>query len=56
MKLASWKQDFEGRLDLSFIIEEIDEIEETLRSLWKGMPLVGGHSFSNDEMDDVNGG
>ena len=31
-------------------------MDETLGSMWKGMPLVGGHSFSNDEMDDVNGG
>ena len=35
----------------SFSIEETDAMDETLGSLWKGMPLVEGHLFSNDEMD-----
>ena len=51
MKLESWKEDFEGRLDYSFLIEEIDSMDETLCSVWNWMPLVGGHSSSNDEMD-----
>ena len=45
MKLACWKEDFEGRLDSSFLIEETDEMDEILCSLWKWMTLVGGHSF-----------
>ena len=31
-------------------------MDETLCYLRKGMHLVGGHSFSNDEMDNANGG
>ena len=56
MKLPSWKKDFEGRLCFSFLIEETDLMDETLGSLWNEIPLVGGHSFSNDEMCDANVG
>ena len=56
MKLESWKEDLECRLDSSFLIEEIDAMDETLGSLWKGMPLVGRNALSNDEMDDANVG
>ena len=56
MEFSSWKEDFEDSLCFSFLIEEIDPIDETLGSLWEKMPLVGGYSCSNNEMDDVNGG
>ena len=56
MKLASWKEDFARRLDSSFPIEEACSMNKNLGSLWKEKPLVGGDSFSNDEIDDVNVG
>ena len=57
MKLASWKEEFEERLFSSFILEETDAVDDTLGSLWNGMPLVGGLSFLNEDWnDDVNGG
>ena len=55
MKLTSWKEYFKVRSCSSFLIEEIDLMDETLGSLWKEMTILGRHSFSNGEMDDVNG-
>ena len=41
----------------SFPIEETDTMEEILGSLWNGMTLAGGNSFSNENWnDEVNGG
>ena len=39
MELASLKEDFEWRLDSSFLIEETDAMDETLGSVWKGMSM-----------------
>ena len=36
-----------------FVIEETDGMEEKLGSSWNGMPLVGWHYFSNEEMDEM---
>ena len=36
-----------------FLIEETDGMDEILGSSWNLIPLVGGHSFSNEEMDEM---
>ena len=33
-------------------IEETDEMDETLGSIWDGMPLVGGNLLSNEDWND----
>ena len=36
-----------------FAIEEKNWTEKTLGYSWNKIPLVGGHSFSNEEIDEI---